>query len=299
MHAYATIAPKLHMLRLHYYFGRGEKAVITKLPVELFVAIEELLLSERPRLLEEWQEACLCFEQRCNPTDHFTDQEVDDLFDKLTLDPDSAIMRDQEEKYYDVHHLVDSYLWHHKDDWVRTHKARAEEWKGEDMVGTKEAGGVFDKHSDFVKQYFGLDIWVSRVRHDKSKSHQKQWDNQSIDDMPFEESIAYITYPQHEDFQGLASFSYDELRSGDFAVESGYAMGVEMPPPLSATDRAKFARMMRVLDLEPCEYTEDLHKDNKLVVQQVNRKKAKPRASSWPRLTLLTKASAACYEMPL
>lgn len=77
---YTKTLPQLHALRLCYRFGKGHDVHITKLPIEVEQAIEELVVKawtsfdcKHYELLGEWRDQFACFESRCAPMDHLED----------------------------------------------------------------------------------------------------------------------------------------------------------------------------------------------------------------------------------
>ncbi|KAM0719713.1 hypothetical protein Q7P37_003846 [Cladosporium fusiforme] len=80
----------INALRLCHRFGRGPDVHVSKLPRELELAIEQLIITEvRNATLGEWVPGFRCLEGRCAPVDHFyevfEEMTYDEIFD-LTLE---------------------------------------------------------------------------------------------------------------------------------------------------------------------------------------------------------------------
>ncbi|TKA64972.1 hypothetical protein B0A55_08592 [Friedmanniomyces simplex] len=80
MDRFTQTLPQLHALRLCHRFGEGPDVHITKLPVEVVEAIEELVTeawssfdARNWQMLGGWSEQFACFEHRCAPMDHLPD----------------------------------------------------------------------------------------------------------------------------------------------------------------------------------------------------------------------------------
>jgi hypothetical protein len=76
LEAYEDSFPKLHTLRLCHRYGKGPKAHITKLPLEILRFVEDFVLDKDRRAYEyrfhgnDWEDAFYHFESRCQPIDH-------------------------------------------------------------------------------------------------------------------------------------------------------------------------------------------------------------------------------------
>ena len=77
LEAYKKALPAVNAFRLCYRFGQGPEAFVTKLPVELEQAIEQLIIdARRVKLYDDWSETdwkseFRCFESRCEPVSHW------------------------------------------------------------------------------------------------------------------------------------------------------------------------------------------------------------------------------------
>lgn len=80
--AFISTLPQIHALRMCHLFGRGSDVHITKLPVEIEQAIEELIVESWDSFdcdnwmpLGTWKEQFECFESRCEPMYHVPDSQ--------------------------------------------------------------------------------------------------------------------------------------------------------------------------------------------------------------------------------
>lgn len=74
LQAYFKVVPTLHTLRLCHRFGKGPHVHITKLPAEIELAIEKLIIvSSQRECYGGWKSAFLHYEGRCAPMDHLED----------------------------------------------------------------------------------------------------------------------------------------------------------------------------------------------------------------------------------
>lgn len=82
--AFRQAIPTIHTLRLCNQFGKGENAVITKLPKELIGFIEEALLAMHRRRERRaslgWTGKYRCYEGTCRPREH-VNEVYSDVYD--------------------------------------------------------------------------------------------------------------------------------------------------------------------------------------------------------------------------
>lgn len=82
---YAGVLPTLKGLRLCHRFGQGQDAHVTRLPVELELAIEAIIIQDKQSPSkhgrEKWADKFRHYEGRCSPTDHEGYSFSDDLSD--------------------------------------------------------------------------------------------------------------------------------------------------------------------------------------------------------------------------
>lgn len=71
LEAYKHALPQLRTLKLCHRFGKGEDAHIARLPLEILIFIEDLVLcNSRNASSDEWVTVFRHFESRCRPRDH-------------------------------------------------------------------------------------------------------------------------------------------------------------------------------------------------------------------------------------
>jgi len=76
--AFSNVLPKLHVFRLCHRFGKGDSVYITKLPAEVELIIEGMLIRDEKHKLHwdvkyEWESDYRCFQSICSPAGHFED----------------------------------------------------------------------------------------------------------------------------------------------------------------------------------------------------------------------------------
>ncbi len=70
LEAYDKFVPILNTLRLCHRYGKGTEVHITKLPVEILSAIEEIVYQDVQSRNSTWLENFKHYEHRCEPSDH-------------------------------------------------------------------------------------------------------------------------------------------------------------------------------------------------------------------------------------
>lgn len=80
LQAYKTALPVLNALRLCHRFGQGPDVHVTKLPVEIEQAIEDIIFNANLSRLP-FADAFEHFESRCMPVDHLDDEYGELYFD--------------------------------------------------------------------------------------------------------------------------------------------------------------------------------------------------------------------------
>jgi len=138
LEAYLELKPALQQLRLCHRFGKGPDAHITKLPQELFeIVVEDVLNTARddaPYL--KWAKPFACFEEMCNPIDHFEESDLNDTREWLSqdLEEDSNL----DELQCDLERAVGEW------DYYDQCRERQQQW--ENMVEQKPRGPYVCQH---------------------------------------------------------------------------------------------------------------------------------------------------------
>jgi len=92
LEAYQKTKTTIETLRLCHRFGKGNKAKITDLPVELVTMIEQEVLHE-PRAVaaERWGKMLACAENRCDPIEHVDEDELVDFAGEILYDSTQSL----------------------------------------------------------------------------------------------------------------------------------------------------------------------------------------------------------------
>lgn len=156
--AYINLLPTVAVLRLCHRHGKA--SAISKIPVELLVLIEDFLTeSERDKTREIWQAEYKCFQDKCEPMDHYDRSRVNDWRRMIRLDT----ARSEALAAEDVDERVNEFIIDHTG-YFDVHMERGECW-----VERSESVGVVSKNQqrkrrEIMMKHFGLDFWFSRTR---------------------------------------------------------------------------------------------------------------------------------------
>lgn len=290
LEAYVDALPTLTTLRLCNRYGKGDRVFISKLPIELVKLVEHHLVQPiRERHCVCWRRDLKCFELKCDMLDHLSfDDKLDIYFEMIDYygpPTDDDAWEDPSEE------TVDRVLSRHSfpgyDDCWEGHYDRRGGWL--DRVGRDRSGlNIFEKHKSLISAHFGVDIWRSNVR--LPQSDADFWDAYEAPDT----TVTYLTMPNHQPRSERWYISEGEMESGIFGCESGYGVPVVPGQPPSAKSLRRFARAMKILDLEVF-----VHKSQQghILTQPVKDgettidNKVAYDAESWPQLTLLTRST--------
>lgn len=76
--------PIVDTLRLCNCFGQGDKAFITKLPIELLTAVGSCMVQPlRVQAADKWERDFRCFEERCHFAEHLSRKERIEIYKAL------------------------------------------------------------------------------------------------------------------------------------------------------------------------------------------------------------------------
>ena len=275
-------------MRLCNRFGRGPHAYITTLPAELISIIEDFLtVEERAKLFRQWSTDFKCYRLLCDPVDHITNAQFKKYLKTARLD--KTMGEDPSRPRASAKERVLNYLIDEFGEWCDTHFDRIHSWQDRCGMQSAERRGIFTEHEQLLKKHFGLDVWISHVRLE-DYPEENFWEGSVLE--PPHTTVAYLTLPgAARRFRSplLTQFERDEK---DFWVESGYGMPVHVPAPLSDSARARFKRMMQILDLKP--YTEESQLGLDLYAEQPAAhadesltKESNPSPVATPQLTML------------
>lgn len=162
-------------------------------------------------------------------------------------------------------------------------------------MGVKSAAlrGTFSKYAELVKAHFGLEVWISHVRTDDYPD-DNYWEMLKL--FPPETTVAYLKLPGAKSEFNRWIMQNSERDDKDFFIESGYAMDVQLPRPLTAALRCRFKRMMKMLDLRPSVH--DTQFGMTLAADDEPSEEYMPSTTQWPRLMLLTRCTTRSDEEP-
>ncbi|KAK4902531.1 hypothetical protein LTR27_000468 [Elasticomyces elasticus] len=281
---YTKALPQLHTLRLCHRFG-GDSG-ITKLPIELEQAIEDILVhltrptNGRCQLLNSRGEQLTCFESRCAPMDHMEDcysplsdaasyemqpcgECEEDLYNDTcericTADTVEKCMHCNHSSGRDCLNSCESRQTHLMnetavgwDGWYEVHWETQNEWRA--RINKGKDGGFYD-HAQTLEKYLGLGVVFHNTR--VGTSGRKNWPMDANyewqDDDGLETTLCYLTLPDHDEAEISYSATGMEADSGYIHVSAARAITV---PTASPTDNAKiqarFQRALRILNLRP------------------------------------------------
>ena len=293
LEAYIETLPTIIALRLCGRFGTGPLCHINKLPAELISEIEKLVVEPvRVEVLETWSSKYKCFELKCDIIDdHFTREEQHDMYHEAMNDKCRGSSRCRFEQNVDaettaMHRkaLVNYAEEQISRPWVDSHDIAVVNWA--ERVDTELATCIFNKHREFVRHHFGVDVWTSNVRL-PPKSNTVKADMWKLHESQ-NTTVAYMTLPENVS-------SREDWPSGmyvDGKCQSGYAMPVKVGAVTTGASLRRFPRAMNILGLDVF-----IHPTQKGIVIS-----APPGMQSsgitgavdgsvvdWPQLTLLTK----------
>lgn len=184
LEAYVNMQPTLQMIRLCNRFGQGDCG-ISRLPIELVEQVEQYLLEqEREKQRFAWAQDMACSEKSCEILDHFSPDEVHEIYHQQVQDEDSppfyanyvdrdcalfggsgvhspehvAFQREEVESYVETN-----------DSWFEVCCGRREDWQGrvgwswsESWSETGSWDGKLGDMSKVMMKDFGLRIKVDR-----------------------------------------------------------------------------------------------------------------------------------------
>ncbi|TKA83210.1 hypothetical protein B0A55_00658 [Friedmanniomyces simplex] len=246
MDRFTQTLPQLHALRLCPRFGEGPDVHITKLPVEVVEAIEELVTeawssfdARHWQMLGGWSEQFACFEHRCAPMDH-----LPDCHSPLSDDAGNEFQPSQKTQLMNVEAMD----W----GWVETHDEVKDAWM---KRNDPKKEGAFSEHANALRKHFGLQIVTqnTRIATEDKNSWPEHPDNEWHEDKERQTTLCYLTLPSSdspaEKTYGLTNME-DECSFARMAVAQ--AVAVQLPDPAEIPKiQARFQRALRVLGLQP------------------------------------------------
>jgi len=229
--------------------------VVHRLPKELIIQIAEYITEERrEEEYKVWARMHDCWSDDCLATDHYeTETELQAVYDRLY--PDEADMHIMDEDKLELK------LRQYPSVWLPDHDENVSLWR----AWTGDSGHRSDSYLARLRRTliedFGLNLWMSHIQGDTRSSgaclvlatRKELTFRTRIVDVYDEDANRSLmrTAPQHR-------------------AESGHALPVAAPAPLSAEDRSKFTRAMKVLGLEVWAQDSPIYRDNILAATEAD-----------------------------
>ncbi|KAK3709703.1 hypothetical protein LTR37_010730 [Vermiconidia calcicola] len=249
---------------------------------------------ERASIRAEWAIDFRCYQQLCEPIEHLT---VEQLKSYRRMAGKGDIPK-ASSRPGSIDRRVEDHLIEEPDLFLDVHWDRSHSW--ETRVGMRIAAlrGFFTSRADPMKRLFGLEVWVSHVRSEEYPV-TNYWE--FIELYPPETTVAFLKLPGARDEFRRWVLTQGERDEKDFMIESGYGLHVKYPPPLKDCARAKFKRMMKILDLEP--FMEETQQDMLLAAEEDAEgtykgwsSETKTATPAEPRLTMLVRCTTRSDE---
>ncbi|KAK5119358.1 hypothetical protein LTR85_007714 [Meristemomyces frigidus] len=286
LEAYGKALPVIHALRLCHRFGKGPAVYITKIPVEIEQAIEELILDNRRTRWDswswsEWRSEFRCFESQCEPAGHM--EELSPFWDAAheqleTCKPctDASIHEnvcenrctDKTAEPCDVckaepgsEDCERACLSKFDDEvnevclrgdyWYEVHDHRQDEWR---KRINQSAKGGFAKCDKILRKHFGLEAYFADTRpdtnHDDRWPEHKNYRWHGQDER--QTTLCYLTFPRQAGPDGNFSGKESDMMNGYVSIPCAQAVKVDLPTVTDSTKmRTRFRRALRLLDLKP------------------------------------------------
>jgi hypothetical protein len=178
--AYSKLLPRITALRLCHRYVQGPHAHITRLPVELLSAIEDLMYEAIRTRITTWIDTFRHFESRCEPADHLSESEHEEIWDMARWrvleesgfdcynsdgEPDEEQLEDAIEEEFD--RIIMSEGW---EDCYESCELERAKWEG---LIAKTPNGNFEQYSRMLRKCFGVEAYFATTRPTSSKP--KRW----------------------------------------------------------------------------------------------------------------------------
>lgn len=275
LEAYQALLPTLIAVRLCNRYGKGSKAHITKLPIEMIHHIEGFLFrTTRATTLPQWGQDLRCWEEKCQPIDHMDDATILEIYNRSKRDwtPGGVDFEDYDNWQAEWKEMIapsqevtpgiresvaDTMNEHWSDDgdrWTEDGEPRGclgqARWCARVGHPTSLERGKFDQYRVILRKDFGLDIFVSHVQLNEKSVRNA--------DSTAHSTIAYLRLP---DATGCAHVHVPDLYENDYRMareksEAGGARTLKLPSTPSEKSLARFDHAMQALALEVQETSE-------------------------------------------
>ncbi|KAK3073107.1 hypothetical protein LTR53_005588 [Teratosphaeriaceae sp. CCFEE 6253] len=320
--AYAKVLPVLHALRLAHRFGKGPHAHITKLPVEIELAIEDLIITaERGAYNYVWHDMrCdfACYESECAPSQHY-EEEMSPLWDaasdavtlcatctaygvydgacKEKCDEKTAIRcakcqvrlgrDDCERTCQAVYEEAVEETAAESDSFLDTHLRSADRWTA--LISRSQSGELVN----VLRTHFGLEAYFAHTYVDRQSAtswpehRNHKWHG------PDERktTLCYLTLPKQ--LGPVGSFLPTEMEAdlGEYAVAAAQALEIDTDAlHITSKQCRRFQKALKVLNLGIRQHPSQMHGVTVSSHQRradVTTKGATEPTGNWPRLLLL------------
>lgn len=266
---------EIKSLRLCHRFGRGEKAVLPRLPVEVVALIEDSLMQDarREALDYNYEQAFRCWEGKCRPREHMMDAEFAEAYIPRLgpyecKDCGCEIRRSAREECgcgrcpSGIHPLPDGSMTpldnllradhsrRSKGEWYENHRENAADWRFV-VSGHRDDPGIFARHQHMMSRDFDLRLWWSHMQIYPTPGNAITLTNY---DGQHWSTTAHVVLPNAGSESHFERVTWDG-DDGIFAVaasnECGRAFDAAIPGAVSKKDLAKLHRAFTTLGLVP------------------------------------------------
>lgn len=267
LQTYVEMQPQVNALRLCNRFGKGPKAAITKLPVELVAEVEHHLVEhERKKHRKHWKKDFRCFEGLCKPIDHMSDSEQVDMYVDMEIYDEGArcegcgsygcgkrtgtTLTKREKRLLSefLDDVVDDEGPEEAPGWFE-HETRVARWEGKAGSHKGDGRGLLSTYSAALLRDFDLELWVTHTQQKTPKDGQF-----TVTDV-YSSTVTYLTLPGAKNSQKLQRKSYEPSSwdggSGYLPTEAGGDIPVVLPSGLFKADIVRFSRAVKTLRLTP------------------------------------------------
>ncbi|KAK3706662.1 hypothetical protein LTR37_012671 [Vermiconidia calcicola] len=312
LEAYAKSLPVLQALRLCHRFGTGSQVHVTKLPTEILLSVEDIVLHHHRNGWKryDWSDAFAHFESRCEPMEHIHDPydliydirceyrdqlcetcQAEDGEEECDQDCDSIVHQKANECL-----ASDGFEWRYG-----VCETQRDKWL---TAINQHPGKNFAKYDEILRKHFGLCAHFSTTR--VALEDPKAWPSDPKHDWHMEDelqtTICYLTLPTQMTAKKTFGLSEIELHGGGASIPGTRSSLVHLPTLHQREERVKqFKHALRTLKLEPYVHlsqlndvvgkgteTADPMQGNEIEKAKVHAKMKKDlEKGEWPQLVML------------
>lgn len=287
---YAEVLPTLKALRLCHRFGQGQDAHVTKLPVELELAIEAIIIQDKQcpsqHGWEKWADKFRHYERRCAPMDHVEDMpsppadQLSEMYTPCTkceeiidvklcdarcqpgdprdlcwpcsqkLDPDNCTESCREQKSAAMNDLMPEWAW----GWDLNPVCQP----GMEWEQAIDQTGAFAPYDTILEEQFGLKAFFapSRITSEVDDIWPRHPNHRFCDGELLRTTICYLTVSQTLAPKKTGITSVIEHAAGDRCDLSSIQVTKLGQPSFALTNTVKkrFQRALDILNLKAYEH---------------------------------------------